>query len=66
MIKHIPLRLSDFGGGVFVCKNGDGYCKKCGKGVKQQNKNAKRMENVEIKNAKREENAEKNAKTFFA
>lgn len=38
MIKHIPLRLRDFGGGVFVCKNGDGYCKKCGKGVKQQNK----------------------------
>ena len=28
----------DVSGAGFLCKNGDGYCKKCGKGVKQQNK----------------------------
>ena len=38
MIKHIPLRLRDFVGGVLYAENWDGYCKKCGKGVKQQNK----------------------------
>ena len=31
MIKHIPLRLRDFGGGVFYAKMGMGIAKSAGK-----------------------------------
>ena len=53
-MKNCETPPPSFRGRGFYVKNGDGYCKKCGKGVKQQNKKCE-------KGGK----CRKNAKTFF-